>query len=354
MSIVHGLDVVCNIQKTEFDEPDERHCYINETIILPHNESLNFIAYGDKSEIKLIEFLVGTHSNITSIPEGLFQDFSNLETLILNGNVEHVSSADLQFAENLEFLTLNNRLTELPDDLFVNTRKLNSINFDNNQIYYIADWIFKDLDKLQYIQFSNNKLTIIHRHTFSGLTNLNSLDLTNNEINRIVKDALNLPNLQYLYLGGNKLKRLSSSMFWGLPQLLQITLYNNELTHIVDAFYVFESKDLTLIDLSNNKIEDIDMRSFARITSLLSLNLENSGFKFENETCSSKYEGTYCKLQTLNIASNNLSKDPRLHQLSLFYYLETLDISNNNITTFDLGGDQIKSVFPNLRTIRMV
>lgn len=352
--MVQGLDVFCNIQLMEYDEPDERLCYINETIILPDDESLNFLTYSDKSEITLIEFLVvnDTHSNITSIPAGLFQDLPNLETLRLHGNVENISNVDLEFAQNIQFLTINNRLTELPVDLFVNTRKLKGVDFENNQIYYIADWIFKDLENLNSINLGNNKLTIIHRHTFSGLANLNWLNLRNNKIDRIVKDALDLPNLHILHLSGNNLKRLSSSMFSGVPYLRQIDLDNNSLTHIGQAFD--ESKSLTVIDLSNNNIDDINMRNFAAITSLWSLNLENSGFQFENETCSSKYEGTYCKLRFLNIASNNLSANLQLHQLSLFYYLESLDISKNNITSFELGDRTIQSIFPNLKEIRLL
>ncbi len=171
----------------------------------------------------------------------------------------------------------------------------------------------KCFHSVETLDFTNNNL-----RTFpSSLTNtwfdsLLSLNLSKNQINNfnddfhLFKSGLTLTSLD---LSSNKLNRIASDTFKQLKSLKSLRLNDNQIAYIDSFAFTDSLSGLTELDLSHNYITDASME-FLIFASL-------------------------SKLRTLKLGYNQLSTFSDQMILNL-YSLETLDLSNNNLKTFDL------------------
>lgn len=133
----------------------------------------------------------------------------------------------------------------------------------------------------------------------------------------------NLKNLTKLDLSDNKIDNIKPESFSGLNNLRILNLRSNSIKFI--QRYVFEDlKKLTNLDFSYNKINKIDAKSFAKLN-LLSLNLNNNkltvieSFVFQNSIS-----------KQLDLRNNTISKIQENAFINL--NLETTYLTNISIT----------------------
>ncbi|KAF4549048.1 Adenylate cyclase-like protein [Elsinoe fawcettii] len=115
----------------------------------------------------------------------------------------------------------------------------------------------------------------------------------------------------------------------GCMNLREVKYTSNEATRIPSSFAL--AGKLTMVDFSNNRLENLDYSDLDRLQGLISLKLSNNKLDSLPE-----YLGHYQALRSLNLASNSLSEFPDfLGELST---LVDLDVSFNNISSLPSVG----------------
>ncbi|XP_067665013.1 chondroadherin-like [Haliotis asinina] len=189
-----------------------------------------FAGNADLTDLQLISNRFGTYDNRT------FQNLRKLESLkITRSNV-----------------------AVLPDGAFKDLVSLIHLNLQLNHITTIKQGSFSGLGRLQTLDLSYNSITTIEANTFDSLTSLQSITLQNNQISSL-PDAVfeKVINLNTLTLKSNNLTKFTTSL-----TLDKLDLSSNELTLIPKA----HSK---MLELENNKISIVKSGDFVGMTTAL-------------------------------------------------------------------------------------
>ncbi|CAH1971317.1 unnamed protein product [Acanthoscelides obtectus] len=267
-----------------------------------------------------------SHNDLRSLSEN--SGFSRLRRLQLlnlqNNNVSEISAEALAGLVSLRILNLdNNKVGTLPQGLFAGTPELKEIHLQNNSLFSLGKGLFHRLEQLLVLDLSGNQLTSNHidAGTFTGLIRLIVLNLSHNALTRIDgKTFKDLFFLQILDLRNNSIGFIEDNAFLPLYNLHTLNLAENRLNTIgVQLFNgLFVLSKLTL---NNNLIISIDTRAF--------------------QNCSA--------LKELDLSSNALAEVPEaIQELS---FLKTLDLGENQITTFQNGSFKNLNQLTGLRLI---
>lgn len=193
--------------------------------------------------------------NLKSIKDYAFQKLQNLlELEIINQSLQEIVESSLE--NNFKLKKLNfedNKIKELPGKLLRFNLELIEINLSRNQIQKIPEFFFKNLRKLRYLNLSENQLEKIPKDMLYG-TSLTSLDFSKNLITRIEPGSLHI-NSGFINLSFNQLEILETNWFAG-DSYSSISLSHNRIQEIPEDF--FRTIHIEMIDLSFNKIEEID------------------------------------------------------------------------------------------------
>lgn len=158
-----------------------------------------------------------------------------------------------------------NCITELPDYGLKQFTALTHLSIQNNAINLIEQYAFYGLTALLELNLNNNQLPSLQRNIFQfqELPTVETLSLSGNRIKfiedgtfRIIGDALKSLNLSY-----NKLTELNNSMFHYLVALTTLSLAHNNIRTLqpncfVDPTQTSYPYNLITIDLSHNLIGD--------------------------------------------------------------------------------------------------
>ena len=123
-------------------------------------------------------------------------------------------------------------------------------------------------------------------------------------------------------LSNNNLSEKNSYDFKHIPQVKILYLAYNKFTNI--PIYIAYLKNLTLLDMSNNRITFIDDNICWKLANLRTLNLSCNRIKYI--PCTIRY---LRELEELNLSKNELITIP--NELTYLKYLKKLDISWNKI-----------------------
>lgn len=176
-------------------------------------------------------------------------------------------------------------------------------------------------------------------------TRRNSLFVTNESCSinyfdvSIVNDAtLNVihssENLRSLDLSNNRINEIQNETFTNFASLEILRLHNNFMTEVHDQHFKY-LKELTGLDLSSNLIGVINFNAFEKLQNLLWVNiadncLHNVALYFPLRA-----------LHSLNIAHNQINRFPQLSGISA---ITNLNLSHNLIVDLQLTKALIKSI----------
>ncbi|XP_020379870.1 platelet glycoprotein V-like [Rhincodon typus] len=254
------------------------------------NNNLHSLHLG-KSLTKLT-YLDLSNNNLTVFQE-TFKHFPQLDTLFLNSN-QLKTLPETGFSQLLLLKVLdlsNNELSSLPSQFLNHHHKLTDLRLDKNRFRTFTANLFSQLHHLQYLTISGNVISYFPPEQFANLTKLLKLDLSNNSLIFLPLNLLsNLRELQllklcdnfidtlvadtfkynlklvYLHLDSNNLRSLP--VFDGLSQLEELTLSFNRLRGFPNGFADNLVK-LNCLQVTDNLIEQWDIRVFPNITSVL-------------------------------------------------------------------------------------
>lgn len=219
----------------------------------------------------------------------------------------------LELLHGIRIIKISNQnLTELPQPGSLNNLKtINRLDFSNNSISEVKNGVF------------NN-------------TNFVTVDLSFNQINNIESDAFDdMPELRYLNLDFNRIGKWNADWFKNNKNLHQITFRNNLIKtmpprafqnikwiHNYDLFL----RIVTIVDLSQNKIQTLHSEIFGDETEIGRLNFANNSVKSVPKELFSGVE----YVEELDFSYNQLECDTIYFLLNLGK-LDTVNMKYQNV-----------------------
>ncbi|XP_060077983.1 insulin-like growth factor-binding protein complex acid labile subunit [Ylistrum balloti] len=257
-----------------------RNTTIN-TLIMSNNKirTIPNRAFADLENLQLIDV---SSSGITSVADTAFDGLKALTNLKLNDNI--LDDVPRNMPPTLALLYLNgNRISSLPNDIFVDLTNLQKLYLGGNTIVTLYQSSFNGLINLKTLHLVQNKIATLPGKVFQPLTRLLSLELNKNNIKSIADgpslfESMNA--LQYLNLADNALGTMPVALFNKLSSLQTLQLANNNIGRVMELdqqgqLFLGLSK-LQILDLSNNQIQKIYDTSFRDLSSLVTLNLRQN------------------------------------------------------------------------------
>lgn len=150
-----------------------------------------------------------------------------------------------------------------------------------NDLYTLEDNTFSHYESLSYIYLEDCMLENISEKTFQHLENLILVDLSYNYLTLIPPNLFNGNHrLQTLKLRNNDLStlQLNRNLLNGPPSLSSLDLHSCELSDLSPV--TFSSlPNLTIIDISKNKLVILGFDTLSALKQLQDVNLENNPFE---------------------------------------------------------------------------
>ncbi|XP_017770923.1 PREDICTED: chaoptin isoform X2 [Nicrophorus vespilloides] len=264
-------------------------------------------AGGLHSNIKILDL---SYNNITLISKNYFKPaMLSLTHLHMSHNKLFNATRDIFGSlPHLQYLDVShNRLFEIDFDAFRNTKKLQVFYAEYNFIHELPTDLFKNLDNLRVIDFGHNRLRFLPENMFK-FEGLERLDLSHNQINR-------LP--------------LTSMSVQAAATLCEFDLSWNSIASIAHGGLFERFKSLSWLDLSYNRLVQIDVAVFENLPRLSSLDLSHNT-QLVLERNGKSFQGIEDTLLHLGLDNVSLTYVPELPlpnllSLSLAYnYLPTV------------------------------
>ncbi|XP_063796451.1 chondroadherin-like protein [Pseudophryne corroboree] len=219
---------------------------------------LKIIPAGAFLPIPYLTHLNLQNCNIETIEEGAFRNLGRLVSLNLGSNrLTFIYQESFDGLSALQNLVLEkNRLEEIKPGAFSQLGFLNILHLGDNFLVYLPDMLFQGLLQLKWMRLSNNMINVVSNEAFAGLPNLKRLSLDHNELQYLPTEAFSrMSALTRLELGWNPMTFLPEESVQ-MASLRQLYMNNMALQDV--SFKAFEkSKQLSLIDMSNNQIRSI-------------------------------------------------------------------------------------------------
>ena len=256
-----------------------------------------------------LEYLDLSGNALTALPDSSFSGFTALKKLYLQFNwlttVPEGIFADLTALDTLALG--GNELETLPDGVFDNLTELKALELSGNRLSALPDGAFDDLTSLEYLGVAGNRLTEFPDRVFDSLTGVTELFLVANRLGTLSDGVFdNLTELKELFIGGNRLTSLPDSVFANLVALDRLSLTVNRLTELPEG--VFDGlAELDYLSFSRNRVAEVPDGVFDDLASLDTLWIQGNGLTALPEGV---FDGTP-DLTLLSAYDNALTELPR-------------------------------------------
>lgn len=275
--------------------------------------------------------LILAENRLTEIPSGI-SDLGQITKLDLSGNNLSTFPVSICTLANLQWLNVSyNKVDEIPREV-AGLTSLTHLYLQHNCIIKVTGSICQ-LSSLRELALNHNQLETL-THSIGELELLVNLNLSFNKLKVIpegLKKGGSLKSLHKLDLGNNCMESIDEDFFDSdeeiLPSLEELSMNNNLLQSLPNSFWSNMS-NLTLLDLRNNKLQDIP----PEIGNFLYLNiLDLSMNKIE---VLPDQISQITSAQVINLFGNNLKALPPVNEMN---YLQYLNVGYNEITDLNLG-----------------
>lgn len=319
-----------------------------------------------------LELLDVSGNNITMLPNGLFQEFDFLRTLVFRENRigtflptevfngfqyslynldlsgkqnSMISLQDLRQMRNLRSLSISRmpQATLSPNDFLEFGMDIKELRIVNSNLNTIKGHAFMHVRGIKYLDFSENSISTIDDEAFSEvghslltLRMSHGLSSTISEIpNRPFKS---LTNLQHLDFSNNKIRSLPATSFHFLKRIKRIEFQDNEIDNIPKGTFQGDiHSTMEEINFAFNQVKNLQTHTFVDLSALMAINLEDNVIeKIERRTFMNMN-----RLKYINLRGNKI-KDITDEAFQNLPDLEFLDLAYNNLNEFDFASfDQV-------------
>ncbi|XP_076345557.1 uncharacterized protein LOC143244543 isoform X2 [Tachypleus tridentatus] len=203
--------------------------------------------------LPLLEDLNLEKNIVKYLPPKVFEGLFHLKVLHLNDNkISHISEGSLSNLQNLQRLWLDgNLLMEIPVVALAKVPHLQALNLAANKIQTVPDYAFENLTDLVVLILQRNNIKVIEEKAFHGLYSLKVLEINSNKLEKFPVAIKSLPHLRELTFADNKISYLPEDSFKHNPQL-------------------------TLLEMGQNPIADVEQRTFSNLPDLKELILREA------------------------------------------------------------------------------
>ncbi|XP_078078694.1 transforming growth factor beta activator LRRC32 [Mustelus asterias] len=298
---------------------------------LSKNSIEHFLAAESEDEFRL-QWLDLSDNNLLYFP--VFPKRNRLQHLDLSRN----SIQGFSPPSSLLGGSLDQNLTNVTkSSASVYLTELVYLDLSYNEITSIPWDFFRSMNSLRFLNLSRNCLQSFVIAEMNMLNSLVELELSSNALRNLSLATNSLQFLEKLYLQDNYLHNLPSNIFRTLYKIRILNLCNNDISvcpgtlkreQDMDGCVSF-SRIISLghLNLQNNNIKHLPPQAF-RQTPLVVLDISmNPGVHIHPEALS----GLEPLLTYLSLQGNGLLS-PLSVNLSHFYNLRTLDVSENQLT----------------------
>jgi len=333
-----------NISQTEFDKKyNPEYVYINNKSIYDKNSQnskrdWNNLYKNIKNIIDNIIPLKGLIFNIKQVStfkeivnikddnkiseyKKIFSKYNKNEQILI---INYLLSLKMTFEISSLILYLLNKILSKIDEIEINNQELFLTN--KNELYVFCKLKFPNL---KLINFKNNNLYNNDLDMIKNLfsENLIKLNLSENKFTdiKIFDNEENLINLNELDLSNNKIKDIESLINCKFPNLITLNLRNNEIEDISCLEKSNSFNKLEILNLSKNKIKSLNI---IEIKSLEYLNLMENEISVGLEHFLDNFYFNMDKLKINKDNFNNIlfeyynSKKSQNSAVQLKYYFE--------------------------------
>lgn len=346
---------------------------------------------------KALRILDLSNNYLTEIPGvALTRHASTLTHLDLSSN--RIKLLDNEYIGKLStLLVLNisrNEITTLSPGTFLGLRRLRYLDISVNSMRAIEDDAFEGLDSLEELVVTDNNILLVPASALGRLPKLSSVHLDFNRIAAVSGDIVGsvAERANELSLARNVIRELPDGTFRRCRKLRKLDLTGNLLTGTPSVGMFIGTEDtlqelllpynkltgwsnehrfstLKLLDLSNNRLNEIAFNAIEQMPELQHLNLSGNirlGNGLPAEIVSQR---TQSRLRILDLRKTGLHKLPS-KMLSSLKAIEELYLGNNmitelnehsfvnlpNMTSIDLSHNRITAIksqtFINVMSIR--
>ncbi|EDV97704.1 protein artichoke [Drosophila grimshawi] len=231
-----------------------------------------------------------------------------------------------------------NGLKDLAANSFRHNGLLETLNISSNELSRIQPGTFMHLERLFEVDASFNQLTVV----IPGLPQIvERISLRGNRITALPaagSKSLQLPNLRMLDLSQNRIEQLARHGFQAAPELRVLSLAQNQLRLLEDTSFLGIQR-LELLHLQDNQLGQADERALLPLAELRNLNLQSN--KLESVT--DNFFSNNSRLEQLDLSRNlirTISPTAFDNQRSLEY----LDLSGNALLDISVGLGNLHSL----------
>jgi Leucine-rich repeat (LRR) protein len=209
------------------------------------------------------------------------------------------------------------------DDKRVQTWKQTGlVSLRDQDLRSVPAEVARAADKAKVLDLSFNRLTQIPDALFLQLVNIQRLNLSNNTLSNIPQTIGSCLQLRQLFLDSNQLSSLPEELC-SLPRLEKLTLHNNTLRHLPAA--LGKLNDLKSLTVNNNSLESLP-EFLSACSSLQELNAADN----QLAAIPPSFSGLK-KLRVLQLDNNKICKLPQA-LLTGCSSLQSLSLHGNPIT----------------------
>jgi len=304
-----------------------------------------------------------------------FNSFKEVDAYIIRGvrflrkflasHNEISSVAKRAFSTNTRLRVIDlshNRLASVSTEMFTSLQYLESLDLSHNLIKSIEPGSFQSIYKVD-INLSHNEVSFIPRHAFVEVANISCLDLSYNNLSVIHPEAFLDSDVTQLLLSYNKFTNLTLLPIGNMTGLRVLNVSHNEIAAVTRKSFGFRHNvklyEVSVIDLSYNRIREVSGSIFEKFWALRSLNFSHNDLKrlgfgsFGNLPTILHVDLSHNQLRDVGGAISGLQSlkllDVRHNRLksipTLSAALQTLELENNTI-------DQVScSSFPSINSL---
>ena len=269
-----------------------------------------------------------------------FKPLGNKKLLVLklsDSKYVTINKASFIHVPSLELLDVHSSsVKSIDDNAFDGLNKLNRLLLNDNVLGEVPKFLPSSLTELD---LSNNPLNELFDRAFAGLSLLRNLSLRNCKILKIHTDAfIELSSLYSLDLSQNRLSGngIGNKILGRMPQLTFLNLAQNNFEKIIAESDVFQDlQELRILDFSSNHCGEVPETIFQSLISLQKLNLNNNLFG-NIITTKSKLLKNLFSLTEIYLEHNQISFIPK-ELFADLKLLQVLRLSSNSLTEWADG-----------------
>lgn len=319
-SLVHlelSFNLIEHIETSSFYETTQlKTLHLNNNVL----KTLPTALFGQMGKLSVINL---QHNSIASLPSALFSPHDSLR-IHADFSFNNISTIekDAFSSQGIEYLNLMNNALESVNFTLPTSLKFLDISF--NKVRYIKGSIFSELVSIKILNANDNSLEEISTVIPKSTINVDEISLQHNNISSIPNQLFaSNSTIQNLNLSGNFIATIQPDAYLSCT-VNKLDLSGNRLQKLDFNF----PESLTLLDLSFNRIAQIDPEAFQAADRLETLLLNKNHLTSLPKGCFR----TLTNLKSMSLSSNELTVSHGV--FTGLKGLEQLDLANNSIGNF--------------------